>query len=82
MSIRMVLLCGLSAAMGTMAGAWIAQAQAPETLVRTERGAIVFILDGREQARIDDKGLHVRGDVAFTGMTIDSGTYPEPAGAP
>ncbi len=86
---RVILLCGLTAIIVTIAGSWIAQAQAPAVPVTTESAAIViegaaviFKVKGREQARIDDKGLHVRGDVVFTGMTIDSGTYPEPAGAP
>ncbi len=82
MNIRTLFLCGLSAAVGTIAGSWIAQAQAPETLVRAEPGVIAFIVDGREQARLDARGLHVDGDVAFTGTAVDTGVYPHEAGAP
>lgn len=78
---RTILLCSLTAILGTIAGSWIAQAQTPETMIRTEDSTIIFIVNGQEQARIDNKGLFVRGDVAFTGMTVDIGTYPVQAGA-
>lgn len=78
---RMILSCCLTAAIGIAAFSWKTQAQAPETIVKAEGAAIVFIVNGQEQARIDDKGLHVKGDVAFTGMTVDMGTYPRKAGA-
>ncbi len=56
-----------------------AQAQAPQTLIKTDGGVIVFIVDGQEQARIDAKGLHMNGDVNYSGMMTDTVTYQVPA---
>lgn len=65
-----------------------APAQAEATRIDTDQktGAIRFIVNGQEQARIDATGLHVRHNVAFGGMTkgigsdgYDKGTEAEPA---
>jgi hypothetical protein len=41
----------------------------PETRIETDQksGAILFIVKGREEARIDDTGLHVRHEVEYGG---------------
>lgn len=51
-----------------------AQAQAPATTIQTENGVIVFVVDGQEAARIDKTGLHVKGDIAYGGMSTDYGS--------
>ncbi|KWT91739.1 MULTISPECIES: hypothetical protein [unclassified Variovorax] len=58
-----------------------AQAQSPETLIITsDDGVIVFIVDGQEKARIDAAGLHVNGDIAYSGAITDTVVY-EPRSA-
>ena len=60
------------------------QQQATRIETDEKTGAIRFIVNGREEARIDAKGLHVRQDVAYGGSIADVGvaTYdkasPEP----
>ena len=50
-------------------------AAAEATRIETDQktGAIRFIVDGREVARFERDGLHVRGDVNYSGMTKDTG---------
>lgn len=52
-----------------------AQAQAPDTLVQTDGGIILFIVGGQEKARIDPAGLHVNGDIGYSGVITDTITY-------
>lgn len=62
-----------------------AQAESPEATIKTDGAVIRFMVDGQEKARIDGAGLHVNGDVAYAGVSIDTVTYlpiaPQ-AGAP
>lgn len=53
------------------ATAQVTQATRIETNQKT--GAIRFIVKGREEARIDAKGLHVRQDVDYGGLLTDTG---------
>lgn len=57
------------------------QATRIETDQRT--GAIRFIVNGREEARIDADGLHVRQNVDYGGLMDDTGPegYDQPAKA-
>jgi hypothetical protein len=50
-----------------------APAQAGATRIETDQktGVIRFVVKGREVARIDAKGLHVRGDIDYTGVITD-----------
>ena len=50
-----------------------AQATAPETIMKTEDGVIVFIVNGQEKARINATGLHVDGDIIYRGNITDYG---------
>lgn len=52
-----------------------AQAESPQTLIKTENGTIVFLVGGQEQARLDASGLHVNGDVNYSGAITDTVTY-------
>ena len=46
-------------------------------------GAVLFIVNGREQARIDATGLHVRESVDYAGTLTDGSTiYPPDPPAP
>jgi hypothetical protein len=47
----------------------------PQTRVETDQatGAIRFIVKGKEQARIDSTGLHVRQGVEYGGPITDTG---------
>lgn len=51
------------------------QAAPPDkaALISTEGGIIRFLIGGEEKARIDGAGLHVRGDLNYTGVTTDTG---------
>lgn len=62
----------------------IAQAKDPETIIKTEGGVIVFLVEGHEKARIDATGLHVNGDLEYTGALTDTVYYilPEGKGTP
>lgn len=44
---------------------------APRTAIvpDEENGVILFFIDGTEMMRLDTQGLHVNGDVDFTGKT-------------
>lgn len=42
-------------------------------VVDQERGVIRFLIEGQEKAFLDASGLHVNGDVAYTGTIKDSG---------
>lgn len=46
-----------------------------QIVVDQQAGAIRFILDGREQARLDAAGLHVNGDINYTGALTDNDHY-------
>jgi hypothetical protein len=52
------------------------------TRIETDQktGAIRFIVDGREVARFEHDGLHVRGNIAYTGEIDDigQGNYDKP----
>ena len=54
--------------------AGVASATQP-TRIETDQktGAIRFIVDGREEARIDANGLHVRDDIDYGRMANDIG---------
>ena len=49
------------------------QQQATRIETDQKTGAIRFIVNGREEARIDATGLHVRQDVAYGGDLTDTG---------
>jgi hypothetical protein len=36
-------------------------------------GAVRVVVDGKEIARVDANGLHVRGDIAYGGVSLDYG---------
>lgn len=64
---------------GTAHAAGPAQAQptAPEaTRIETDQktGAILFIVNGKEVARFDAHGLHVRDGIEYAGKETDIGT--------
>ena len=48
-------------------------AKQPATRIETDQktGVIRFIVNGKEVARIDANGLHVRGNVDYTGTLTD-----------
>jgi hypothetical protein len=61
-----------------------AQALSPETLIKTESGVIVFVIEGQEKARIDQAGLSVNGRVRSVNLAdtvvdapADSHSAPE-----
>lgn len=49
----------------------------PRTRIEIDQDAAVirFITDGQERAVLDADGLHVRGDIHFTGQVIDTNTW-------
>jgi hypothetical protein len=47
-------------------------AKRAELIVDEQAGVIKFVIDGVEKARIDEIGLHVAGDVAYTGTLADT----------
>ena len=58
----------------------------PRTRIEIDQsaGVIRFITGGQERAVLDADGLHVRGDIHFTGQVIDTNTWQagESANAP
>lgn len=42
-------------------------------IVDQERGVIRFLIEGQEKAFLDASGLHVNGDITYTGTIKDSG---------
>ena len=45
-------------------------------VVDEESAVSRFMIDGKEQARIDHVGLHVEGDLTFVGTIKDAGPAP------
>ena len=66
-------------AIGMVLGASVAgivstvRAAPPATEVRAEGNAITFLVEGREVARIDARGLIVNGAITHTGALISTG---------
>lgn len=77
----LLLISGTATAAGPAASPLIGQqhepapAQAWPTRIETDQktGAIRFIVNGREEARIDATGLHVRQGVEYGGALTDTG---------
>lgn len=51
------------------------------TEIITRDDAIVFMVGGQEQGRIDATGLHINGDIAYSGAVTDTVTYRANGGA-
>jgi hypothetical protein len=72
----------LTLALGVLIGIATAQVLPSATAatgaaeIVTRDGVIVFMVNGQEQGRIDATGLHVNGDVSYSGASIDTVTYP------
>jgi len=67
-----------TAALLALAGGSLALAEKPETarvmiVPDQKEGAVRFVIDGQEQARIDATGLHVVGDINYGGALTDTG---------
>ena len=56
-----------------------AQAQPAATRIEVDEqaGVIRFFIEGEKRAALDAAGLHVNGNIEFTGQTVDIGTWPE-----
>ena len=76
-----ILTVGFTAASTVASTAPVPQRTRVETDQKT--GAVLFIVDGREEARIDRNGVHVRRSVEYGGTLTDIGTggYDRQAGA-
>jgi hypothetical protein len=50
--------------------------QATRAILRSDQnaGAVLIEIDGKEVARMDAGGLHVKGDVSYSGTLTDTGT--------
>jgi len=73
--IRVLLFCTLLAGASFSSPA-DARAQAQERVVIVadqEAGAVRFVIDGEEVARLDASGLHVRESVSYGGVLTDYG---------
>ena len=44
----------------------------PEIVVDQQANVVRILIDGKEIVVIDAKGLHVKGDVDYTGMLVDT----------
>lgn len=53
-----------------------------DVVVDEEAGTVRVLINGREMVLIDHEGLHVKGDVSFNGMLVDTGGRAEPDDAP
>lgn len=52
----------------------VMRAEAPSMIIDPEANAFRFFIDGKEVARIDQGGLHVRDDVTYGGAITDGGS--------
>lgn len=77
---RIIVLFILFSLAGAGGYSLLARANTPQTLIKTDRDTIIFIVNGQEQARIDTEGLHVNGNLNYSGVTIDTGTYTSRGG--
>ena len=46
----------------------------PEIIADAKTNTVRILIDGKEIVHIDAKGLHVTGDLTYTGAEIDEGT--------
>ncbi len=46
----------------------------PQIITDPKTNAVRILIDGKEIVRIDAAGLHVTGDLTYTGTEIDQGT--------
>lgn len=53
----------------------VATAATSPTEIITRDGVIVFLVNGQEQARINSAGLHVNGDIGYSGSLTDTLAY-------
>lgn len=74
MSRQFAIALAVGAALGFGAAHALSNAAAspPATEILTENGAILFMVNGQEQARIDVTGLRVNGDVSYSGSLVDT----------
>jgi hypothetical protein len=70
----LLLISGAAHAAGPAAPQPSAQPQATRIETEQKTGAILFIVKGHEEARIDAKGLHVRDGIDYAGVSTDIGT--------
>lgn len=63
----------LAADESTSSSASDEQQKAAEIVVDEEAGTVRIVIDGKAVVVVDAKGLHVEGDVTFTGVTRDAG---------
>lgn len=49
--------------------------EATRVEIDQKSGVIRFVIDGQERAVLDAVGLHVNGNLEFTGQTIDIGDW-------
>ena len=50
----------------------------PQIVTDDKTNSVRVLIGGREIMRIDAKGLHVRGNIEYTGSTIDRGSAHAP----
>jgi hypothetical protein len=79
----LLLISGTAHATGPAAPQPTGQQEATRIETDQKTGAIRFIVDGREIARFERDGLHVRQDVDYGGLMKDTGPggYDKPAKA-
>jgi len=75
-SIMILLVSGMAHAAGPAAPHEPAPAQAGATQIETDQktGAVKIIVNGKEVARFDAKGLHVKDSIDYGGLLTDAGS--------
>ena len=59
---------------------WASAAQADSPVhLQEDIGVVTITVKGRELIRIDEDGLHVTGDVTYTGTIVDEQPAPQPS---
>jgi len=74
-SITLALAVGMLIGLGAAQILPVAVADSDQTYTLTGNGVITFIVDGKVQGHIDAAGLHINGDIGYSGGITDTVTY-------
>ena len=57
-------------------------ADRPQIITDDKNNAVLVLIRGKEVLRIDERGLHLNGDLDYTGVMTDGTSGVEKSGAP
>ena len=55
----------------------VSAAGSPQVITDEKHNAVLVLIRGKEVVRIDERGLHVSGDLDYTGVITDKPAAPD-----